>query len=124
MNWNEIGTQLIIAIGSILISGAGLLVTYFINKFIKNDKLKRLMNELTVLVQNSVNEVYQTYVDDLKKGGVFNKECQKEALTKALELMRNNMSADLSKWLNENHTNVTEYLKGLIEAQIGLLKNK
>lgn len=124
MNWNEIGTQLIIAIGSILISGAGLLVTYFINKFIKNDKLKRLMNELTVLVQNSVNEVYQTYVDDLKKGGVFNKECQKEALTKALELMRNNMSADLSKWLNENHTNVTEYLKGLVEAQIGLLKNK
>ena len=124
MNWNEIGTQLIIAIGSILISGAGLLVTYFINKFIKNDKLKRLMNELNVLVQNSVNEVYQTYVDDLKKGGVFNKECQKEALTKALELMRNNMSADLSKWVNENHTNVTEYLKGLIEAQIGLLKNK
>ena len=124
MNWNEIGTQLIIAIGSILISGAGLLVTYFINKFIKNDKLKRLMNELNVLFQNSVNEVYQTYVDDLKKGGVFNKECQKEALTKALELMRNNMSADLSKWLNENHTNVTEYLKGLIEAQIGLLKNK
>lgn len=124
MNWNEIGTQLIIAIGSILISGAGLLVTYFINKFIKNDKLKRLMNELNVLVQNSVSEVYQTYVDDLKKGGVFNKECQKEALTKALELMRNNMSADLSKWLNENHTNVTEYLKGLVEAQIGLLKNK
>ena len=124
MNWNEIGTQLIIAIGSILISGAGLLVTYFINKNKKNDKLKRLMNELNVLVQNSVNEVYQTYVDDLKKGGVFNKECQKEALTKALELMRNNMSADLSKWLNENHTNVTEYLKGLIEAQIGLLKNK
>ena len=124
MNWNEIGTQFIIAIGSILISGAGLLVTYFINKFIKNDKLKRLMNELNVLVQNSVNEVYQTYVDDLKKGGVFNKECQKEALTKALELMRNNMSADLSKWLNENPTNVTEYLKGLIEAQIGLLKNK
>ena len=38
--------------------------------------------------------------------------------------MRNNMSADLSKWLNENPTNVTEYLKGLIEAQIGLLKNK
>ena len=74
MNWNEIGTQLIIAIGSILISGAGLLVTYFINKFIKNDKLKRLMNELNVLVQNSVNEVYQTYVDDLKKGGVFHKE--------------------------------------------------
>ena len=36
MNWNEIGTQLIIAIGSILISGAGLLVTYFINKFIKD----------------------------------------------------------------------------------------
>ena len=124
MNWNEIGTQLVIAIGSILISGAGLLVTYFINKFIKNDKLKRLMNELNVLVQNSVNEVYQTYVDDLKKGGVFNKEWQKEALTKALELMRNNMSADLSKWLNENHTNVTEYLKGLVEAQIGLLKNK
>ena len=124
MNWNEIGTQLIIAIGSILISGAGLLVTYFINKFIKNDKLKRLMNELNVLVQNSVNEVYQTYVDDLKKGGVFHKEWQKEALTKALELMRNNMSADLSKWLNENHTNVTEYLKGLIEAQKGKKKNK
>ena len=52
------------------------------------------------------------------------KNREEEALTKALELMRNNMSADLSKWLNENHTNVTEYLKGLIEAQIGLLKNK
>lgn len=124
MNWSEIATQLIIGIGSVLISAVGVLLTYFINKYIKNDKLKTILKELNELVQNSVLEVYQTYVEALKKGDCFNEECQKKALTMALELINKNMSADLQKYLNDNISNVTDYLKDLIEAQIGLLKNK
>ena len=38
MNWGEIGTQLIIGIIGVIISGLGIVVTYLINKYIKSLK--------------------------------------------------------------------------------------
>lgn len=123
MNWSEIGTQVILGIIGVVISGLGALITYLINKYIKNDKLKTIINSLNELVKNSVLEIYQTYVEALKKDGMFDEIAQKNALNKCLELIKTNMSADVKKWLEENYTDIDTYLKSLIEATIGLLKN-
>ena len=37
MNWNEIGTQVILSVLGVVISGLGIAFTYVINKYIKND---------------------------------------------------------------------------------------
>ena len=36
MNWAEIGTQVIVGIIGVLLTGLGTLITFLINKYIKN----------------------------------------------------------------------------------------
>lgn len=124
MNWSEIGTQIILGVVGVVISGVGVIVTYLVNKYVSDNKLKTLLTSLTTLVQNSVLEVYQTYVEALKKAGSFDAEAQKQALDRCLQLIKVNMPKDLKTWLQANYSDVESYLKSMIEAQIGLLKNR
>ena len=74
MNWGEIGTQLIIGVIGVIgvvISGLGIYITYLINKFVNDAKLKSILSSLNTLVQNSVLEVYQTYVEAIIYHGKF-----------------------------------------------------
>ena len=123
MNWAEIGTQIIVGIIGVLLTGLGTLITFLINKYIKNDKLKTILSSLNETVRNAVSEVYQTYVEALKKNGMFDAEKQKEALNKALEIIKTNLPTDVMNWVKENYSDIDSYLKSLIEAAIGLLKN-
>ena len=123
MNWAEIGTQVILGIIGVLITGLGTLITILINKFVKNDKLKNILSSLNEVVQKAVSEVYQTYVEALKKDGMFDEAAQKEALNKALTTIKQNLPTDVMKWLQANYTDIDAYLKSQIEAVIGLLKN-
>ena len=123
MDWAEIGTQVILGIIGVLITGLGTLITVLINKYVKNDKLKNILASLNEVVQKAVSEVYQTYVEALKKDGMFDAEALKEALNKALEIIKTNASKDVMKWLQANYTDIDAYLKSQIEAVIGLLKN-
>lgn len=123
MNWAEIGTQVILGIIGVLITGLGTLITVLINKFVKDSKLKNILASLNEVVQKAVSEVYQTYVEALKKDGMFDAEAQKEALNKALEIIKTNAPKDLMNWLNANYADIDAYLKSQIEAVIGLLKN-
>lgn len=122
MNWNEIGTEIILSIIGLVVSGLGALITYLINKYIKNEQLKTIINSLNELVKTSVATIQQTYVDELKKGGMFDKEAQKQALERCLELIKSNMPNDISNWLKSNYSDIEAYLKSLIEAQVSLLK--
>lgn len=123
MNWGEIGTQVILSILGIVISGFGVVVTYLVNKYVNDAKLKNILTSLNTLVQNSVLEVYQTYVEALKKAGNFDAEAQKLALERCLTLIKANMPKNIETWLKANYSNIESYLKSLVEAQIGFLKN-
>lgn len=124
MNWGEIGTQVILSIIGIIISAVGVIVTYLVNKYVSDAKLKSILTSLNTLVQNSVLEVYQTYVEALKKAGNFDAEAQKIALERCLALIKVNMPKELETWLKSNYSDIESYLKSLIEAKIALLKNK
>lgn len=124
MDWSAIGTQIIIGIIGALLSGLGILITYFINKFVKNDQLKNILNSLNNTVKNAVSETYQVYVQEVKEKGIFDKDAQNKALHMALETIKKNLPKDVEKWLKDNYDDIESFLKSLIEAQIGLLKNK
>lgn len=123
MNWNEIGTQLIIGILGILISAISVYATYLLNKFIKNKELKDILSSLNEVVKNAVLETYQVYVEELKDKNAFDKEAQKIALERALNTIKVNLPENVKAWLKSNFEDIEGYLKTLIEAQIGLLKN-
>lgn len=124
MDWNGIATEIILGVVGLVMSALGILITYLINKYIKNDELKGIVNSLNELVRNSVLEIYQTYVEALKKGGIFNETAQKEAQERCLALINRNMPENVHAWLEANYGDIEAYLKSLIEAQIGLLKNQ
>lgn len=122
MNWESILTEAILSILGIVFSALGALVTYWISKLIKDDKLKRIMNSLHEVVRNATLEVYQTYVEGLKDKCLFDAEAQKTALSRALAIIEGNLSEDVKEWLKSNVSDIQDYIKGLIEAQIALLK--
>ena len=124
MDWNGIATEIILGVVGLVMSALGILVTYLINKYIKNDELKGIVNSLNELVRNSVLEIYQTYVEALKKGGIFDEMAQNEALERCLALINRNMPEKVHAWLEANYGDIEAYLKSLIESQIGLLKNQ
>lgn len=122
MDWAEIGTQIILGLLGLVLSGLGILSTYLINRFIKNDKVKGYVNDLNNIVKECVQEVYQTYVEELKKTNAFNKESQREALLLCLEKVMLKLPTDLKKWLDENQVDLKDYLITLIESTIYSLK--
>ena len=124
MYWNGIATEIILGVVGLVMSALGILITYLINKYIKNDELKGIVNSLNELVRNSVLEIYQTYVEALKKCGSFNETAQKEAQERCLALINRNMPENVHAWLQASFCDIDTYLKSLIEAQIGLLKNQ
>lgn len=122
MNWNEIGTQLIIGIVGVVISGLGIFVTYLINKWVKNDELKQIMTSLYQLVKSAVLDIQQTYVDEMKKNNMFDYEAQKIAVEKSLKVIKANMPMKVESWLKSNYIDIDNYLRTLIEAQVKSLK--
>lgn len=119
MNWNEILTQVLL----VVISGLGAFITYLINKWIKDNELKTIINSLNEVVKNAVAETYQVYVEALKEQDKFTLEAQKIAVERCLQTIKANMPSKVETWLKSNYTDIEKYLKSLIEAQIGLLKN-
>lgn len=123
MDWNYIGTQVIIGIMGVIFSALGLIVTYLIGKYVKDEELKTTLSALHDTVRNSVLEVYQTFVEELKDGGLFDEKAQKLALAKCISLIKENAAPRVQKYLVDNIPHVEQYLTDLIEAQIGALKN-
>lgn len=119
MNWNQIITELLL----VLIGGLGTFITYLINKWVKDNELKTIINSLNEVVKNAVAETYQVYVEALKDKNEFTLEAQKQAVEKCLETIKANMPSKVESWLKSNFKDIEKYLKSLIEAQIGLLKN-
>lgn len=122
MNWAEIGTEILLSVIGVVISGLGIFITYLINKYIKNDQIKTYLNSLHDIVKACTQEVYQTYVDALKKNNAFDKEAQERALQLCLEKVNQNLPKDLKNWLDTYQVDVNKYLISLIESNVYLMK--
>jgi len=122
INWGNILTNIILGVVGLVISALGTFATYFISKKIKDEKLKEILSSLNTLVNKAVLEVYQTYVEGLKDKDMFDEKSQKEALNKALTIIKSEMPKEVEDWLKANYKNVDDYFKTLIESTIALNK--
>lgn len=126
MNWNEITT--------IIFSGIGVIITglctwissrliSWLNSKIKDKQLAKWSTALATIILDSVKNVFQTYVESLKQEGAFTKEKQEEALTKCLDIIKNQLTPELKEYVQTNFGDMETYLKNQIEAVIYSLKN-
>ncbi len=93
-------------------------VIKLINNKIKDDKLKNAVLEVERIVRTCVNKTNQTYVDELKKQGKFDKQAQELALTNCLAEVNIRLPEELHDFINKQYGNVSDYLTTLIESAV------
>lgn len=120
--WEQIGTELILSLIGIIVTGLGLVITHLINKYVKNDTVRGYLNELREIVFDVVQEVQQTYVEEMKAKGFFNKEAQQHACEMALHIIENSLSKELKAWLDKTYPDAQQFIITLIESTICSMK--
>ena len=106
-----------------LVSWATTALVAWLNSKIKNEKVAKFTTDLTNIVGTAVKTIMQTYVDSLKQEGAFTEEKQKEALQKCLNIVLNQLTPELTKYIQDNFGDIQEYITTLIESSIYSLKN-
>lgn len=112
---------LIIAISSFLIA----LIrqqTSKIEEKIKDEKAKRMLEIAENVVSQAVATVSQTYVDGLKKDGIFDTDAQKEAFEMSKDKIYKLLTTDTLQAVQNNYGDVDEWIVTKIEETINKSK--
>lgn len=115
--WSIIGT-----IGTGLASWLTAMLVSWLNQKIKDKKLARWSSEVTMIIMNAVQTVFQEFVQTLKEHGKFDEAAQKEAKERAYNIIVSQLTPELKKYIEENFNDMKEYLMNQIEAMIYQLK--
>lgn len=115
--WTAVGTFV-----TGLLSWLTIVITNFFNSKIKDKKIAKMTTDITTIILNAVQTVFQTFVEVLKKEGTFNAEAQKEAKERALTIITSQLTPELVEYIKSNFGDVEEYIKNRIESMIYSLK--
>lgn len=86
---------------------------------IKNETVQRICCEITDAVADAVAAMNQTYVNDLKKTGSFDKAAQAKALNGAISAAIKSLSSDALDYIKRiSDGDTVGYLTTRIQAQI------
>lgn len=88
----------------------------------KNEKVNEVLYRVRNLVQDAVLTVQQTFTEQLKKDGKFDKEQQKIALQKAIDIILANLTEEAKDILNEIYGDIYKWLEVQVESIIALRK--
>lgn len=87
-------------------------------EIIKNNEAESLISEALTIIESVVDKVSQTYVDKLKKEGVFSIDKQKEALSLAVNEVKLFMREDVEDLIIDTYNNLDEWIIVQIESYI------
>lgn len=92
------------------------------NSKIKDQTLAKHLTAVTKIVTDAVTNVFQSFVDTMKKNGTFTPEAQAEAKEKALEIIFQQLTPELTDYIKTNFGDIREWLSNKIESVIYSLK--
>ena len=118
MDWRQILTEIIISILGIVLTAVSGYVMAWISSKIKDEKMKRILNEALQTVSNGVDFVYQTYVEGLKGTSLWDENAMKEASNRAMEYITANLTEDAKAFISKNGKDLAEWIKEQIEIAI------
>lgn len=115
--WGVVGTVLS-ALGTWLTA----VITNSINNNIKDKKTASFLNAINSIVLSAVQNVFQSFVDTMKKNGKFDENAQIEAKERALTIIKSQLTPELKEFIVSNYGDIEEFLKNKVEATIYQLK--
>ena len=99
-------------------------LTMWINSKAKDKKSAELLTKVVNIVGDAVKQICQQFVDTLKKEGKFTAEAAAEAKTRAITLIKTQLTAELTEFIASNFGDVETYLANQVEVVLYNLKNK
>lgn len=118
MSWNDVLIDVVNVAFKAIIALAIPYLFSLITQKVKNDKVKDAMKQGEEFVVESVGMVNQTFVDQLKKDGKFDKEAQRQAFTMCFENWKMIASDKLKEAITKEVGNIDEWLTSKIEYTV------
>lgn len=106
-----------------LASWATTVLVKWLNTKIKNKELASFSETVITIVTNAVKCTYQSYVEGIKGTDQWTKEAQEKALQLALETAKKELTTNAVKYIENQHGDIDNYIKTLIESILYDLKN-
>lgn len=106
-----------------LASWATTILVKWLNTKIKNKELASFSEMVVTIVTNAVKCTYQSYVEGIKGTDQWTKEAQEKALQLALETAKKELTTNAVKYIENQHGDIDNYIKTLIESILYDLKN-
>lgn len=103
-----------------LVTYAFTLLNAWLKTKIKNEKLQKLIEVMSSVIETAVQSVFQTFVSQLKTDGKFDKEAQKKALEMTITKAKANITAEARAEIEEFFGDFDAWLEDQIEAYISL----
>lgn len=123
--WQPVLAPVLTALGVAL---AGLLstlifkITSWVNKKLGNEKIADAIERVAEVADVAVKIINQSFVDQMKKDGLFDKDSQKRALKEALQISKELISEEVIEIIKDNFGDFEKYLIGIIEKTVADLK--
>ena len=113
----DVAITIIIALGGAAIAYLRTKISS-INNNSSNELANRIRWEVESAVEDAVMAVNQTFVEELKKKNLFDKEAQEEAFDRALDGTLKALSQSTVEFINNTYGDITIWLKDKIEAAV------
>lgn len=117
--WTVVGT-----IASGLATWLVVVITNWLNKKIKDEKLAKIMTTITELIFNVVQETMQVYVNTMKSQGSFDEKAQQAAKQAAIEKIKRELTIEQKECIAGITSDVEAWISTKIESAIYQLKGK
>lgn len=118
---NELLQLLLGVLGTILTGLAtwGIsMLTAWVNSKIKDEKMRVVVTNVSMVISAAVATTNQTFVDSLKKEGKFDKEAAAKAFKLTKEAVMKQLTEDVKKLIEQNYGDVEEYVMTQIEQHV------
>ena len=120
--------NIILAAVSIIVTGLaswGVAVfTNWISSKMKDKKAAKMLSDIIRIITDAVMEIFQTFVEALKKEGKFDAAAQQMAKEKAMEKIMTRLGEDMKQYIADNYGDIKAWISDQIETIIYQLKNK
>ena len=110
----EVAIVIIAALGGAIIAFLRAKISS-INSNSSNELANRIRWEVESAVEDAVMAVNQTFVEELKKKNLFDKEAQEEAFDRALDGTLKALSQSTVEFINNTYGDITIWLRDKIE---------
>ena len=98
-------------------------LTNWLNTKIKDKNMAAMITQCLNIVADAVKQIYQEFVEALKKEGKFDAAAQEEAKKRAIAVVKNQLTPELMDFVKANYGDVEAWIKNQIEVALYNLKN-